>query len=624
MRVLGSMVVAVALACLAAGAGGADPKPALEALAPLPAEAVGFFHIPSIERLEQDLRRFAERTGWKLGRGDQPVREALRLRTDLAAGLDPAGSAAIAWLDPKQFRNRYTVYVLPVADWDKLLEAAAAEPMGPGLYALTRVRGPRFVSRRGRFALVTSSFRTMEAVGRAERRLPDRLPEATLGRAAEGGPYLYLDTSALRRIYADEIASWFRASTGQVYRKPEMVAYADIFITYFLGIAKFFDQVERVEAGLRLGADGLGAQVRVEFRPGEPVAEFLSAQPARGAPAPILGPGPVTSAVTVQLDPAARTDAALRATRFYLEKAPRPEPLPEATKEAVYEAVRTFLESLGERITFLSAPPPPGAGLASDVTVYDLKDPAKFQEGLQRLAQAWEALAEHLGIYMKIEVGEDDPIAEAPVTRYVPKMRFGIPARHAEFRERMRALYGEEDLVYRVAVVGRHAVVGLGRDPSLMQAAIEAAKAGKPPEPPPALARLARQLPAQQNVSIVTSLPFYLRQSLIRGGTPLDRIGSVDPGAELAGAALRFEGGTAVLGSYWPYEQVRLARELLERAAPDLKKAPESLFEPPEEGPPEGLPPAAPAPPPPEGTAPAPPAAAPVEPPPAPPAEPAP
>ena len=603
MRLGRPMAIVAALVLAAGAAGAADPPAAIPALAPIPTEALGFLYIPRINGLEQDLRRFAEKTGWKLGRGEQPVLEALRLRTDVTAGLDPAGAAAIAWLDPKQFRNRYTVYILPVADWDRLLGAAAAEPMGTGVYAMMRAKGPRFISRQGPFAVVTSSFRTLEALGRAERRLVADLPEATLRRAAQGGPYLYLNVHALQEIYSDEIAAWFRASTGQVYYKPEVIPYADVFVTYFLGLANFVDQIERVEAGLRFAPDGLGVDLRVEFLDGAPVATFLSAQPARDAPVPLLSAGPITSAVTLQVDPKTRTDAALGITRFYLEKAPRPEPLSEATREGVAEAVRVFMGSLGDRVTFLAAPSAPGTGLLSDVTVYDLEDPAKFKEGLGRLAAAWEALAEQLRLYLKIVAAEDAPLAEEPVTRYLIKMRFGIPARNLDFRERMRTLYGEEDLTYRVAVVGRHGVVGLGRDTSLMRTAIEALKAGKPPQPGPAYAHLGKELPARQNLSIAMSLPRYLRQALLLGGTPPERVGTVDPGAELAGLGIQFDGGTAVAGSWWAYEQIRLARELLDRAAPEVRKAPESLFEPPKEAPPSEAPKAPPAP---AGAAPAP------------------
>jgi hypothetical protein len=52
-----------------------------------------------------------------------------------ALGLVP--KEAIAFLDPKRFRERYTVYVVPVADWDALLKATAGEEIAPGQYALT-------------------------------------------------------------------------------------------------------------------------------------------------------------------------------------------------------------------------------------------------------------------------------------------------------------------------------------------------------------------------------------------------------------------------------------------------------------------------------------------------------
>jgi len=65
----------------------------------------------------------------------------------------------------------------------------------------------------------------------------------------------------------------------------------------------------------------------------------------------------------------------------------------------------------------------------------------------------------------------------------------------------------------------------------------------------------------------------------------------------MAGLSLAADGATARMSSYWPYEQIRLAMDLLKRAAPEISKVPGSLFEPTPEGPPKGgagVPPATP------------------------------
>jgi len=584
----------------------AEAKPALPALAPVPKEAIGFLHVPQIDAFERDLKRFGDETGWKFGKSEHPVLEALAIRADIAAGLDPGGPAAVVWLDPKQYRQRYTLYVLPVADWDKLLDAAAAEPLGPDQWALTRAKGPRYVVKQGRFALVTSSFRTLDAVLKAPDRIVDSLPAESLDRIAASGPYLYLKVNEIKRIYSDEIASWFRATSGEVYYQPDVVPYADMFTAYMLGLANFIDQTDVFEGWLRFDADGLAADMRIRFADGESVARFLSAQVPQ---APALVPVDETRAASVtgiELDPKSRTAAVLEATQFFLEKAPRPEPLPDPTKERVTEAVRTFMESLGPRITDISAPPPPGNGLVSSVSIYQLANPKQFQDGIQKLAAAWENLADQLHFYLRIETltGTED-VDGVPVTVYIPRMKFGLPARHEQFRKRMEVLYGADGLCYRMAVVNNYGVVGTGSDQTLFRNTVKALKAGKPGEPPAAFAQIEKRLPARQNVSFIASLPLALRQSLIRGGTDPDRIGTIDPGAERAGVGMVFGGSTVSIGSYWPHEQLRLARELLARVAPKVVEAPESLFEPTKEGPPRSagtpplIPPAGPAPEPP-------------------------
>jgi len=360
-----------------------------------------------------------------------------------------------------------------------------------------------------------------------------------------------------------------------------------MLVTYMLGIASLMDQIETIVIAPRFEAEGLAAEVAIRFADGGSVAEFLSAQAPGRAAVPVVTDRPVASAVTVRLDREKRTDLAVRATRFFVEMAPRPDPLPESTKETVEQAVRAFMESLGETMTFLSAPAKPAMGVEVNVSVYDLADAEQFQKSLPLLVDAWERLADQLHLYLKFRVDPDpEQIAGVPVSVYRPRLRFGIPARHIRFRKRLRRLFGPEGLVYRVAVVGDRAVVGTGSDLTLLRKVIRRLKAGEQPEPSPALRRLHTQVPPQQNVFIATSLPVYLARSLARGGTPQEKIGTVAPGHERVGVGVRFRGTTAELTTYWPHEQIRMARDLIGRLAPEAEEVPESLFPPEGEGPP--------------------------------------
>jgi len=614
MRIRIGLVGLVLLALTATWAAAAEPKdtaPAIEtkaaapaaakdvpgSLALIPKESVAFLHIPSLKALEDDLKRFSKESGIALGRGDHPVLDLLAQRTSIGAGLDAAGNATIAFLDPKKYHERYTLYVLPVADWDALLKFAPHEEMAAGLYALTGTVGPRYVARRGRYALVTSSVRTMDAVAAGEP-LGSSVPAEVLRLVTGPGPMVHVNVHQLTTIYTDEIASWFRASSGQVYNQADAVAYADMLTGYMLGIASLIDQVESLDAAVRFDAGGLAADLSVRFVEGAGVAKFLSAQTPGSATTPMPAGQPLISSVTLRLDPKERTALILGATQFFLEKAPRPEPLPETTKAQVADAMRLFAESLGPDMTFLSAPAARGQGIATDVTILDLKDAEQFRKGLALVVASWEALADQLNLYLKFETAPDpQEIAGVPVIVYTPRFRFGIPARHLEFRERLRMLYGPEGLVYRVAVVGDKAVIGAGSDTTLMAATIERLKAGKAPEASPALKALEGHLPPEQNLALAVNLPLYLAQALERGGTPADKIGTVDPGSTVAGLVVAADGATARMSSYWPYEQIRLAMDLLKRAAPEISKVPGSLFEPTPEGPPKPpVPPAPPAP----------------------------
>jgi len=251
---------------------------------------------------------------------------------------------------------------------------------------------------------------------------------------------------------------------------------------YMLGIASFVDQVESLDAAVRFDAGGLAADLSVRFVEGAGVAKFLAAQAPGAATTPMPAGQPLISSVTLHLDPKERTALLVGATQFFLEKAPRPEPLPETTQVQVADAMRLFAESLGPDMTFLSAPAARGQGLATDVTILGLKDADQFRKGLALLVASWEALADQLNLYLKFETAPDpQEVAGVPVIVYTPRLRFGIPARHLEFRERLQMLYGPEGLVYRVAVVGDKAVIGAGSDLALLTATIERLKAGQAP-----------------------------------------------------------------------------------------------------------------------------------------------
>jgi hypothetical protein len=576
----------VAAGWLAGSSAAAEPQDPLGSLALVPKESVAFTHIPNLGALEDDLKRFGRETGLIIGHGDHPVLDLLSLRTGIKAGIDLGGSASIGFLDPKKYRDRYSVYVLPVADWEALLKATVGEEMSVGLYALTETAGPRYLARRGRYAVVTSSVRTMDAAAAAEG-IAGAIPDETRARAAGPGPMVYLDLRRLCDIYTDDITAWFRAASGQLYRQPEALAYADMLSAYLLGIANSLDQTHTLEASVRFEADGVAADVAMRFVKGGTIANFLSAQVPSSAAIPLPSDRPVESAVTMSLDPAIRTDLIMKAARFFLAEAPRPEPLPEPTKRQVEEAVRMFAESLGPQMTFISAPARPGLGTETGLTILELKDPERFRKSLDLLAAAWESLAEQLNLYVRFESRpEAEAVAGVPITVFTPQFRFGIDARHVEFRERMKVLYGPEGLVYRVAVVGNQAVIASGSDRGMLMQTLERLRGGRAPEASPAIARLQSHLPARQQVAMAMSLPLFIAQALVRGGTPPDRIGTMAAGQEVAGLAFQADGTTARLASYWPHEQIRMAMDLLKRAAPDVAEMPHTLFEPAPEGPP--------------------------------------
>ena len=585
-----ALVSVAAVALMACVGAAAEPPQTLGSLELIPKQAVGFIHIPNLKGLEDDLKRFSRETGWEIGHGEQPAVNLLQQWTGIQAGIDPEGSATVGFLNPKEFNQRFSVYILPVSDWDAMLKATAGEEMSPGLYALTGAAGPRFVARRGRYAVVTSSVRTMDAVAGAEG-IVASLSAETRTRAAGPGPMLYINSQKLRDIYVDDIAAWFRAASAQLYHQPEALAYANMLSAYLMGIAQFIDQAETVEVSARFEPDGLKADLAIHFLPGGSISRILASD-APGSAALVLPVGrPFESVQTLRTDPQVRTDLLMKATRFFLSEAPRPEPLPETTKRHVEEAMQAFADSLGPQMTFVSAPAQPGMGTETGLTILELRDPEKFRKSLDLLAAAWESLADQLNLYVRFQsLPQPDELAGTPITMFVPWFRFGIPARHMEFRERMKSMYGAEGLIYRVAIVGNYAVISSGSDLEILTKTIENLKSGKSPEKSPAQKRLESHLPGRQSLAVAMNLPLFLSQALIRGGTPVEQIGTVNAGQEVVGVAVQSDGEAARVATFFPHEQIRLALEMLKRTAPDISRMPHTLFEPSEEGPPKAVP----------------------------------
>ncbi|MCX5685298.1 MAG: hypothetical protein NT049_16695 [Planctomycetota bacterium] len=590
-----ALVSVVAVALMVSVGGAAEPAQGLGSLELIPKQAVGFIHIPNLKSLEDDLKRFARETGWEIGHGEHPAVDLLQQWTGIQSGIDPEGCATVGFLNPKEFHQRYSVFVLPVSDWDAMLKGTAGEEMSPGLYALTGTAGPRFVARRGRYAIITSSVRTMDAVAGAEGILKS-LPEETRSRAAGPGPMVYISSAKLRDIYLDDIAAWFRAATSQLYHEPEALAYADMLSAYLMGIAQFIDQTQTFEMSARFEPDGLKADLAVRFVPGGSIAKFMASEVPGKASLWLPVGRQFESVQVMRTDPEVRTELLMKAVHFFLNEAPRPEPLPETTKTHVEEAMQMFADSIGPQMTFVSAPALPGMGEESSLTILELRDPVKFRKSLDLMGAAWESLADQLNLYVRFQqMPQENDVAGVPVTMFLPRFRFGIPARHMEFRERMKTMYGPEGLIYRVAIVGNQALISSGTDQGMLKRAIEDIKSGKLNEPSPAAKRLEGHLPGRQSFATALSLPLFIGQALLRGGTPAEKVGKIDAGREIAGVVIQSEGSTARVVTFMPHEQIRLALELLKRAAPDLSEMPHTLFEPSEEGPPKAVPPAAPA-----------------------------
>ena len=578
--------LAMLMGLAASSARAAEPAAALPALAYVPKDAVAFVHIPNLKTLQAELQRFTTETGWQVAKTGMPVTDQIVRRTGLSAGLDWDAPAALAYLDPKQYPNRYTVYVLPVADWDALLKAAKAEPMTADIYALTATGGPCFLLKSGRFAVVTSSVRTLKDV-RGATGIVGSLASDTRARAvAAAGPMIYVDIHRLVVVYQKDIAAWLKASSGQVISMPQVVPYSDIMTTYILGIADLLDQIETLEGTFQFGPEGLSSDLSVRFVDKASLANFLTAQAPGAIAPPPVGDFPITSCVSVQLDPKSRTDIVMRVVAYFLEKAPRPQPLQEPTKEHVTQAVETLAKSLGPQMVMISASASMGMGLETDVTILDLQSPDDFKRGVSLFAAAWGELAEEMDLYAGIHAMPDaSEIAGVPVSLYMPRFRFGVNPQQSRFTEGLKALYGPEGLAYRIAVVGQKAVIATGSDLALFKKVVENLKAGQAPVPP-SVAQLQGRMPPKLNLWAMSSPPMFLRGAFLAGGTPPERVGEVNPGKELAGFGLAADGPSIRINSYLPHEQLRLAKELLDRVSPELSKKTESLFEPTREEPP--------------------------------------
>ncbi|MDK1032037.1 MAG: hypothetical protein QGD94_08535 [Planctomycetia bacterium] len=577
-------------------------SPALEII---PGDAHAYIYIPSMSKLAKSLVAMSQKTGLETQFAPETIADAIRSRTGVGEGIDMNGPVLVAFLDPKLFEGRSTIYVQKAKDFDKLLLAHAGQEIDEEMYVLTGVEGARFAYLQNGHVLLTNSLRTLQAVRAAKADAHTQLGKDAKALLSKSDVFINVNLSALLKARHKEMTLFYRAAAGDIFTQPELSAYAPMLVGMLAGLADVIDQAEGLAIGIQLLDNGIRIEAVLEFADGSSVAKFTAAQgkaATTDAFTNLAGDVPFAAASSISFSAKTLREEGHNAVAFFLDSAPRPEPRSEDLKAQVLKAVDMLLGSLQGEFTFMSAPGRQGMGSQASVTIIRLRDAEAFTKSVPLLIAAWQQLAKQMSVprdpnllsaSLDIRTTKGaEKYHGVSIDIIEPRMSFGLPPRDTSFRKQLSLLYGPDGFRYRLAVVGNSAVLTVGSDLRLFHAVIDNIAGGKKGLAAKGKVTAAlKNLGGRHNFVTVASLPMYLAESIRRSGSGKGgevTLGTVDAGNTLAGASALCEGRRIKFTAFVPHEQIGLSYDLLK----SLLKSPEDKSEAKEEKPEAETPPA--------------------------------
>lgn len=596
----------------------ADSSPAAHTMAGLltamPRQTQSFVAITDLADVATKMAAFTRRTSIPLPIEQPSITELLRLKTLVQAGLAPRGAAAVVYLDAETFKDRNTLFLLPVGAPETFLEYTSGREIETGLYQIAGEQDARFLSFRDRYAIFSTSLRTSRAVRDGQFGEPPDLTEEQLRTARTSDVYAHID---LQRTLASrkESSDRFRKSVAsKILGDPTLQSYSDLLLGYMAAVNEVFEQLDGFDLGLTFGTDDLGVSLIVKFADGGSIFQALQnlSGPETSALRWLPLDRPFVSSGSLSLNPEALRSAVTRMVDFVMPSSPQSQKsVQQKTREDTIRSVGDLMAQVTGEMAAMTALPDPASGAAeAGVVVFGIRDKQKFAAAREAVSGNLLRVGTEVGTRVTLSYLNRQEEYRGVVIDYVrPSIAFTSKQYERLFKERAEKVYGPDGFLYRLALMDDRLIVCSGSDLRLFHAAIDLALDARTVPALPEMERVRRTLPAKRNVEYYFNLSAVLSRSLsLAGATQGAASGPITLTDEdrkfladqtMIGLAIGLDQGRIRADSHLGYDQLANAMAFLQRHLPSMTPPPPTTEEP-KSAPPKVTPepPAQPAPPP--------------------------
>lgn len=558
-------------------------------LAAMPKETQSFVAMKDVGEVAAKAGAFAKRTGINLPLDQPSIVELATLRVRVQAGLPPRGAAAVVYLDSEAYKDRNTLFLLPVSSPDTFVEYASAKEVEAGLYQIGNDNDVRFLTFRDRYAIFSASVRTARSVRDGQFGEPPDLSTQRLGTAKASDVYAHVDLHRTMASRQDSSERFRKAVATKIVGDPTLQDYSKLLLGYMVAINEVFEQLDALDIGLTFNADDLAVSLAVKFADEGSIAtalETLGSATSDGLRWLPLD-RPVVSTAGLTLNSEAVKLAAVRFVDFVMQSSPQSQKnVQPKTREDTIKNVGELMDQVTGEMATMSILPDPASGAAeAGVAVMGIRDKDKFAAAAEGLFGNLLRVGNEVGSRVAVSYLKDQERYRDVVINYIKPLITFTSKQHQElFDERAKKVYGPDGFLYRMAVMNDRVIFCSGSDQRAFRAAIDLALDGKTVALSAELEQVRKSLPAKRNVEAYFNLSAVLSGSLSLAGTaegaapgPItltDEDRKFLANQAMIGLAVSLDKGTIHAESRLGYEQLANAMTFIQRHLPPVVSTP--------------------------------------------------
>lgn len=463
-------VLLVSLAFL----GVARAKPLDDALATIPADALGFVTVPSLKQLDERVQGLIKHLGLEelVPPPQNSPLAMLKEFLNVSAGLDEAGPLSLVVMPasaPEELPEKIAL-IVPVTDAPALLKALEATEGAGGVWTLTVMGNPVHAVVAGKRVAVSPSEETAKAVAESKTGIADKLKGAD--RAALEGLDLavWVGAEPLVKLYQPQIDAMmaFLAVMPEAKAAQQQV---EMLVT----------QTRALTFGAALSQGGALLRFTLTARPDSDMAKWMSLKNTAGSLLDGLPDGKFVMAYGALSDPDSARQGLKTLDALFTAAADSEEINADqlaAIKDALHDAL-PLVTAL--RASFEALPEGPGGLIGVTVSV-QTTDSAKFIGAIEKALTAVAKLPakEQMPPEALTYKADAEELANVKVHHLtLDPAKLGADE---DDLEKMTAILGADGVKVRVAAVdGKTVVLALGGGSQRMTSVIELNRKGGDP-----------------------------------------------------------------------------------------------------------------------------------------------